>query len=136
MEVTRRQEIRGDHHPLRTAPAGRDDGVGHGRLGGRAVPGGDRPRPGTLQQVGGVLDVADRTPVAGTGGGQDDRGERVARIGTGLHQPVVQHLDQPRVGAERAGGHGVRGPRHGTGDVDVHVVTAGQQQRDDDGRVP
>ena len=79
MEVPRRQQVGGDDDPLGAAPAGRGDGVGHRRLRGRAVPGGDRPGPRALQQVGGVLDVGDRPAVAGAGRGQHDGGARVAR---------------------------------------------------------
>ena len=46
--------------------------------------------------------------VAGAGGREHDGGERVARVGAGGEQPVVQHLDQPRVGAERPGGDRAR----------------------------
>ena len=108
VEVPGRQQVGGDDDPLGAGPAGGGHRVGHRRRRGRAVAGRHRPGPGALQQVGGVLDVGDRAGVAGPGRGEDDGGERVPRVGAGLHQPVVQHLDQPRVGAERPGGDRAR----------------------------
>jgi hypothetical protein len=85
---------------------------------------------------GGELDVGHRPHVAGSRRGEDDGGQRVAGIGAGLQQPVVQHLRQARIGPERARGDGRRGVGDRARDVDVHVVPAGQQQRDDDRRTP
>ena len=136
VEVARRQQVGGDHDPLGAAAARGGHGVGHRRLRRRPVAGRHRAGPPALQQGGGVLHVGHRPGIARPRGGQHDRGERVAGSTPAASSRSVSTSTSrgsgPSGRAATAPGCG----RHRTGDVDVHVVTAGQQERDDDGRPP